>query len=140
VRDNLLTDKYLSYPHVLRRHRYLGPWSGASVVLQRVYISVNALCLGFGVSSIWTAGPRAANLSLINLIPLFAGSHLSFLADVLGITLRMHRRFYRSAGLMSFALLVLHILMMVAKRTSFPLHILENLFPRSSFALATSTT
>ena len=124
----LLTDKYLTYPQVLRRHRFLGPWSGASVFLQLLYISVNALCLGFGASSIWTVGLRAANLSLINLIPLFAGPHLSLLADLLDITLRMFRRFHRSARLMSFVLLVLHILTMVAKRTSFSLHNPENLF------------
>jgi hypothetical protein len=124
----LLTDKYLTYPQLLHRHRFLGPWSPSSIGLQLLYIGVNVLCLWLHVPSIWTAGLRAANLSLINLIPLFAGPHLSFLADLLGITLHMYRRFHRSAGLMSFVLLVLHILTVVAKRTSFPLHNPENLF------------
>jgi hypothetical protein len=73
-------------------------------------------------------GLRAANLSLINLIPLFAVPQLSLLADLLGMTLRMYRRIHRSAGLMAFVLMVLHIVTVMAKRTPFPLHHQGNLF------------
>ena len=62
------------------------------------------------------------------MIPLFAGPHLSFLADVLGFRLGTYRLVHRSAGVMSFALLLFHILVVAVERTSFPLEISEHLY------------
>jgi hypothetical protein len=124
----LLISKYLTYPRLLARHQFAGPWTPASVVSQLIYVAINIFCVFFKFSSIWMAGLRAANLSLVNLIPLFAGPHLSFLADLLGIPLRTYRQLHRSAGLVSFALLVFHAFTVVAMKRSFSLHIPENLF------------
>ena len=62
------------------------------------------------------------------MIPLFAGPHLSFLADMLGFRLATYRRVHRSAGLMSFALLLFHILSIAVQRTSFSLSVPEHLY------------
>lgn len=40
------------------------------------------------------------------MIPLFAGPHLSFMADILGFRLGMYRRVHRSAGVMTFTVLL----------------------------------
>jgi hypothetical protein len=87
---------------------------------------VNAFCIGFKVADIQSAGLRAANLSLINMIPLFAGPHLSYLADILGVPLRAYRRIHRAGGMMSFFLLIFHVLTVIATRTAFPLRVTEN--------------
>ena len=39
--------KYLIYPFALRRHRLFGPWTPADILLQLLYISVNAFSIGF---------------------------------------------------------------------------------------------
>ena len=44
------------------------------------------------------------------MIPLFAGLHHGFLADLFGISLDMYRRIHRSAGLMSFFLALFYVL------------------------------
>ena len=81
------TLKYLTYVYLVRRHQFLGPWTLADVIIQLVYIGGNSFCLGFRVSSIVLASVQASNLLLINLITLFLGLHLSFLADTLSVSL-----------------------------------------------------
>ena len=67
---SLPTYKHLIYPRVIRRYRYVGPWSRASVLLQLCYILVNTFCISFNVPNVFTAGSRAAHLSLINMVPI----------------------------------------------------------------------
>lgn len=111
--------KYLTYPYLLRRHHLLGPWTVADVLLQLVFIACNCFCLGFRIpfSNILQAGIRAGSLSLINLIPLFLGPHISFLADIFGISLNNFRKMHRSAGFMSCGLVIVHIVIMLRSRT-----------------------
>jgi len=124
----LWTNKHFVYPRLLGRHRYLGPWSRADVLLQSVYFAAIIFCLRYEVSSVSKAGLRAANLALINLVPLLSGPSFNVLADLLGISLGTFRRFHRSAGVMSFVLLVFHVITVVASRTTFSLHVPENLW------------
>src|SRR5437868_2628696 len=65
-----LISKYLTYPELLHRHQFFGPWTPADVASQLFYVAINIFCVFFEFSSMWMAGLRAANLSLINLIPL----------------------------------------------------------------------
>ena len=106
--------KHLTYPYAIRRHRLFGPWTRAGVLVQLVYITANLFCLSYRVSKISQAGLRAATLSLINLTPLFAGPHLGFVADLLGISLTTYRQVHGTAGLGSFGLLAFHVLQAVS--------------------------
>jgi hypothetical protein len=125
--------RYLMYPHVIRRHRLLGPWTRADIILQLIYLGINAFCLGFWVD-ITKAGLRAGTLSLINLIPLFLGQHMSFIADILGISLATFRYLHRSAALMSSGLVIFHILSVIT-RVAFILRGTKNI---SGAAVSTS--
>jgi hypothetical protein len=60
--------------------------------------------------------------------PLFIGPHLSFLADMLGVSLSTYRNIHRSMGVVSFALLLFHVLTVVIEGTSFSWSLPENLF------------
>lgn len=124
----LWKSKYLTYPQILRRHLLLGPWSPAGFVVHAAYIAVNVSCLEFWKLTTTEAGLRAANLALINMMPLLLGTHLSFLADLFGVSLKTFRIMHRSAGLMSFVLMLLHVLIRVASRVSFSLSVPENLY------------
>ena len=125
---DLRTSQLLIYPQLLRRHRYLGLWSRAGVLAQLGYIAVNMFCVDFNASSLRVACLRAVDLILINLIPAFASLHLSFPADVLGLTLTTYCRFHRILGIMSCCLLGFHVSTMLASRTPFPLDQTENLW------------
>jgi hypothetical protein len=124
---SLFTSKHLTYPYLIYRHRFLGPWSPADGLVQLIYLTANVFCFSFRVATISEVGLRAGTLSLINMIPLFAGPHLSFLADLLGVSLRTYRQVHRSAGLMSFALILFNVLVVVFSRASFPLDLPQNL-------------
>ena len=124
----LFTSKHLTSPYFLHRHRLLGPWTRSDVLIQLIYITTNSLCLGFRASTLSTAGLQAGNLSLANMVPLFAGPHLSFLAGVLGFRLDLYHYVHRSAGLMSFTLSLFHVLVVVIQRPSFSLNISEHLY------------
>ncbi|KAI9774177.1 MAG: hypothetical protein M1839_001879 [Geoglossum umbratile] len=123
-----LISKHLIYRYILHRHWLLGPWSRAGVLVQLIYIAGNIFCFSFWVSTISQASLRAGTLSIINLIPLFAGPHLSALADLLGVTLSTFRQIHRSVGVMAVLLAVFHVLVAVALRPSFALHLPQNLF------------
>src|SRR5437588_11910258 len=110
---SLFASKHLIYPQFIRRHQLLGPWTLAGIFIQLVYMAVNVFCFSFRVSSISNAGLRAANLSLINMIPLFLGLHLSLLADLFGVSLGTFWLVHRSAGILSVALLLFHVLTVV---------------------------
>jgi hypothetical protein len=92
---SLLISKHYTYPYLLHRHRFLGPWSRADVLVQLIYIAANIICLifivsksGFQVSTILESGLQAGSLSLINMVLVFAGPYLGFLADLLGLLLK----------------------------------------------------
>jgi hypothetical protein len=125
---NVQASQYLIYPQLIHRHRYLGPWSWADVLLVLSYIAINMFSIGFKSPSVHAASLRAADLSLINLVPALAGPHLSFLADIFGLSLTTYRRIHRSFGIMSCFLVSLHVFTMIASRVPFPLHKVENLW------------
>ena len=118
----LQASQHLVHPQLICRHRFLGPWSRADVLAHLFYIGVNMFCIGFYVKSAHLASLRAASLSLVNLIPTFAGPHLSFLADTLGLSLATFRRVHRSFGVMSCFMLSFHVFSMLASRIPLPPH------------------
>ncbi len=85
------------------------------ILIQVVYLTINIFCLSFRVSDVAKAGTRAGTLSLVNMIPLFAGPSFGFLADRLGVPLKVYRRAHRSAGFMTFTLVLLHVLAVVSQ-------------------------
>ncbi len=109
------TSVHLIHPYLLGRHRFLGPWTRAGVLAQLIHMTANLFSLSYGVSTISQAGLRAGTLSLINMIRLFAGPHLGFLADLLGVSVITYRRLHRSTGLVSFALFLFHILIVLGR-------------------------
>ena len=123
-----LISKHLIYRYVLHRHRLVGPWSGAGVLVQLIYIAGNIFCFSFRAPTISQAGLRAGALSIINLILLFAGPHLGALADLLDVTLSAVRQIHRSAGVMAVLLAVFHVLVAISPRPSFALDLPQNLF------------
>ncbi|CAG8364277.1 unnamed protein product [Penicillium salamii] len=100
---------HLTYPYILRRHRLLGPCSRAMFCLQLAYISTNLVVLLIEGLSITSIRDRGGNLALINLIFPLSALHLSYIADVLNLSLHNARRLHRSMGRMGATLLFIHV-------------------------------
>lgn len=125
---SVIVSKHLTYPYALNRHRLIGPWTRAGLLLHLFYAAVNSFFLCFQVSSVAHAGSRSGRLSLINMVVLFAGSPLSLFADALGVSLSACRQIHRAAAWMTSLLLLFHsIVMVVVKQRTFSLHKLDNL-------------
>ncbi|KAH6970371.1 hypothetical protein BKA56DRAFT_496850 [Ilyonectria sp. MPI-CAGE-AT-0026] len=122
-RSLLVIFHYTHYRHVINRHSAVGPWVLSAVLANIAYIVGNIICLNPQAENVVT---RAGLLSLINMAPLFLGSHLSFLADLFGLPLRTFRHIHRSCGLMSAALVLVHAVLVATKQGSFSMNNLPN--------------
>jgi hypothetical protein len=120
--------QYLIYPYLVQRHRFLGPWSRAAILCQLCIVAVNAFCVGFKASSIQDASRRAARLALLNLVPAYSSAHLSFLADICGISLQTVKDFHRCIGVVVLPLLAFHIIVTLAVQIPFSLRVATDLW------------
>lgn len=126
---SVMNSKHLSYPYILDRHQLFGPWTRANVLLYLVYLAVNVFFVAYQTQSAVGFGHRAGTLSLINMGFLVLATHLSFLADILGVSLQTCQRIHRAVGYTTSGLLTLHIIAILAIRyQKFPLHDQRNLF------------
>ena len=110
--------QHVQYPYFLNRHQFLGPWTRYSVALQVIYWIATFFCAFFRASNLADAGMRAGTLSLINMIPLYSGLHLSFIADLLGLSVRTYASLHGSLGVMVGALALLHIILALTQHGS----------------------
>ena len=107
----ILVLRHLVYPFSIRRHRLIGPWSRGGLLLRVVHVTVNAFCSGFKVGSVAEATDRTGTLSLINMIPLFLGPHLSFLASMVGLSLQTFHAIHGSSAVVSVLLGATHTIL-----------------------------
>jgi hypothetical protein len=120
--------KHLYYTYLVGRHRYLGPWILADALMLVVYVASNVFCISFRAASTAEVGERAGKMAMVNIVPLFAGPYHSSLADALGVRLTSARLVHRSAGTMTAALGLVHLLFSIAAAPAFDLGIAKNLF------------
>lgn len=126
---SVLLARHLTLPFIVHRHRLLGPWTRASVLLLLSYAAINAFLVVFRADSLTGAGRRAGELALVNLIFPLSAIHLSNVADLLGISWSTCRKIHRATGWMATALLAVHVLVAVQDHEfSFPLSEMQNLF------------
>lgn len=125
----IFASRHLTLPFIVRRHRLCGPWTRAGVLLHLTYMAVNLLLLFFKINSLAGAGRRAGELALVNLVFPLSAIHLSYLADLLGITWKSCRKIHRATGWMAVSLLLFHIIVALQTQDfTFPLREVRNLF------------
>ncbi len=117
--------RHLVYPQAIS-HRYIGRWSRADILMQVIYVGVNVLCVCFKAPSLSSTGFRAANLSLINTVVLYATPHLGFLTNILGLKWTTIRRLHLTVGAVASLLLAFHVLVIAVSGHPFPLGKPEN--------------
>ncbi|KAK3940987.1 hypothetical protein QBC46DRAFT_407684 [Diplogelasinospora grovesii] len=120
----------VSYIRALRRFKRIGPWHLNTALLLAIFIIVNVyLTLFRGLFQPVSAkevSVRAANLTLINLVPVIAGPSQSFLASIFGTSLKTFQKVYRSLALMSLLLSIFHVVAAIISMRSFFLNVISN--------------
>ncbi|KAE8334172.1 hypothetical protein BDV24DRAFT_170476 [Aspergillus arachidicola] len=126
---SLVVSQHLTLPFIIRRHRFLGPWTRADVFLHLSYAAINVFLVSFRITSLTGAGRRAGELALVNLVFPLSTIHLAYLADLLGIKWNSCRKIHRATGWMAVALLSFHIVTVVqGQGFTFPLREQQNLY------------
>ena len=97
----------------------------ADTVVLLLYVGLNSISL-YPYRPVSEVGSRAANLSLVNMIALYASPRLESLAGILGISLSKTHRLHFFAGIMSFTLLIVHLVIFGTSRAPFNLRNLTN--------------
>ena len=110
--------RHLVLRNLISRYTLAGPWSRYGVALHATYVAANACCVAVRARTVAEAGLRAGHMSLINLIPVLAGGHLSFLSDIVFLGVSRIRQIHKAAGLMACAQMVFHV---IVGRRSFSL-------------------
>jgi len=106
--------KYLVYPILIQRRRFLGPLNRYSAFCIGVYWISTAACNIVGVRTLPQAGNRAGSLAVLHLVPLLFSGRLSFAADLLGFSLQTYFRLHNSIGIMAFTQTFIHITIFLA--------------------------
>ncbi|KAL7940684.1 FAD-binding domain-containing protein [Trichoderma barbatum] len=104
----ILPARAIGYYFLINRHALIGPITVASTCFQMIYIGANIASLVYGIDSVAQAASRAGTLSLINLVPLYLTMHLSFIADVLGMSLHTYRQLHQSCGVVAMGHIIFH--------------------------------
>ena len=100
--------RHVVYPLGINRHMLLGPWSRGMILFQVISWAVTVFCSSFQVHNPSEAATRTGRLSLINLVPLYFGVQLSFVADILGVSLRLWRQLHGTLGVIAVVLALVH--------------------------------
>ena len=109
--------RHLSYPKEIGRMTLRGDVTRLQLLVLVMFVSSNIVCMALKVKSLTQLSSRTALLSLVNLIPLFAGSRLSLAADTLGVSLRTQNRMHTLLGLVSGLQALIHSGISIADRS-----------------------
>lgn len=121
--------KHLAYRCIATRSGILKSWSVGNSLLVAAYLAANLTCIFIDLPTTEKAGARAGTLALINMLILYLGPCLSFIADVLHISLRAHRRIHAYAGRIVLMLTIFHTIVAVIRQGSFSLKETRNIWP-----------
>ena len=103
--------KYLIYPTLFRRRRFVAPFTRWQILWTSIYWLCTSAYNIVGVSSLPQAGSRAGSLAALHLIPLLFSNRLSFAADMLGLSLQNYLGLHRSIGIMAFLQALIHTIL-----------------------------
>lgn len=93
----------------LKAHKLLASWTLQHMTALLVYMSANVICTFFGSSSLAEASLRAGRLAVVNAAVLYAGLHLGFLGDRVGVGVITYRRIHSVVSLIVLMLSAFHV-------------------------------
>jgi hypothetical protein len=111
--------RHFFYFNLIHRHNLLNSLERIHAFAQLIYVVINVFFVSFQASFISKADTRVEILFLINMLSIFADSHLNFFSNLTEVILKIHRRLHRSTNIMFFALMLFHVLILVSDRMSF---------------------
>lgn len=112
----------------LRRNDFVQHWTVQQAVLLLTFLAANVVCVFIKSTGLSDAGLRSGRLAVINLVVLYAGPHLSFLADALDVPLSTYRHIHSSASLLVLSLALFHVIVAALEPVYSPSYVLKHKF------------
>lgn len=125
---DILLWKHLVYFLLLRQHRLLRSWTHAQMIFQLIYLEDNVFCTCFKISTASEATTCARNLLLINMMSMYFEFHLSFICNLLDVSLLLYHFFHASIEIMFILLDLLHVIIHMTDKSSSSMSDFESLF------------
>ncbi|KAJ9129698.1 hypothetical protein NKR23_g12482 [Pleurostoma richardsiae] len=115
-----------SRPFNAVRYFRIGTWNLIDILAVLAYLVLNVVAVYSTSATTRDFGLRAADLSLINMIWLYANPYIDLTTSVLGISLRRTHRWHATIGIVAFVLLLTHLVIFDTSRAPFDLDISRN--------------
>lgn len=116
---NTLFVKYFSYLLVLKRHRLIELLTRINLFYYILYFVVNIFYNIFRVSSIANISTCAKNLLFINIILFYLTYYLSFINNILSLSLQIYRTIYATIEIILITLNLIYTNIKIAKNSKF---------------------
>lgn len=118
---------HLVYRSFFRSGSSVDIYNRAHTIISISYLTANLSCILFQMTSWSEACARTGTLAVINMILLYSSPCFGFIADILGLPLRIHHQVHASAGYMVGILASLHAVGTVIVKGSFATNNVQNL-------------
>ncbi|KAL4779929.1 hypothetical protein BJX76DRAFT_351389 [Aspergillus varians] len=128
---SLIVSQHLTLPFVIRRHRFLGPWTRSGVFLHLSYAAINIFLVFFRIKSLTGAGRRAGELALIHHATGWMAVALLLFYIITAVQdqdftfpLREQRNLVTMLAAISLGVLALHLILWFPQSTSSKIYLL----------------
>ena len=115
-----LSDKHLRLPYALSRRWWIGPWTRLVVLRQVIMTTITLFVVFYNATDASSIVSHAGVASIVNMTPVYLAPHMSYGADLFGLSLPTFRSLHAEIG----ASMVLPVTVHVAaamKNSSTPL-------------------
>lgn len=113
IHPMLAWQRLYSFTAVLSRNifrdRRWPSWTWWSLVRQLSLLTGNVLLVFLGMTDIQDAARKAGTLAVLNMVVFYLGPHLSYLGDILGVSLATVKSLHRVMVLPFLSLVVFHL-------------------------------
>ena len=82
-----LSDKHLRLPHVISRRWWIGPWTRLVILRQTIMTAITLFTVFYDATDASSIVRHAGVVSLVNMTPAYLAPHLSYGADLFGLSL-----------------------------------------------------
>lgn len=100
--------RHIIYPRLFENKHLVNPGRG-DVVLHLLHWGTTAAFNTIGIKEWSQASVRAAQIAIVHVFPLLASRQLSFVADLVGLSLGSMQKLHASFGTMAFVQGLLHV-------------------------------
>lgn len=104
-----LCDKHLHFSYAISRRRWIGPWTRLVVLRQTIMTTITLFVVVYRATDARSIVSHAGVASVVNMAPAYLAPHISYSADLFGLSLRTFRSLHVEIGVSMVLPTAIHI-------------------------------